>query len=149
MSAKLVIVPLTLTDAIEHVRRVHRTHEKPTGGLFACGLARDGKVVGAAIVGRPKARGLQDGWTAEIVRVAVEDGNANGCSMLLGACWRACRALGWRRLVTYTLASEPGSSLRGAGWREVNRVPGRSWSCPSRPRVDHMPAQEKIRWELP
>ena len=144
----LSIVPLTITDAREVVRCVHRTHRPPVGGLFAVGLAADGSVVGAAIVGRPIARMLQDGWTAEVLRVAVPEEHRNGCSMLLGACWRAARALGWRRLVTYTLATEPGSSLRGAGWRQVGCVPGRSWSCESRPRVDRHPTQEKIRWSM-
>lgn len=99
-----------------------------------------------AIVGRPVARGLQDGWTAEVTRVAT-DGTPNAPSALYGACWRVARALGYRRLVTYTLATEPGTSLRAAGWRVVGEVRGRSWSCASRPRVDRAPAQEKLRWE--
>ena len=145
---RLEIVPINIGDARETVRRVHRTHAPPTGGLFAVGLSWNGEIVGAAIVGRPVSRALQDDqWTAEVLRVAVQEGHPNGCSMLLGACWRAARALGWRRLVTYTLDTEPGSSLRAAGWREVNRVPARSWSCASRPRIDHMPMQDKIRWE--
>lgn len=148
MSA-IEIVPLSVTDAREVVRQFHRTHRPPKSGLFAVGIAMDGEIVGAAIVGRPVARGLADGWTAEVTRVAVRDGIKNGCSMLLGACWRAARAIGYRRLVTYTLASEGGISLRAAGWKEVARVRGRSWSCASRPRVDHQPAQEKIRWESP
>ena len=75
----LEIVPMTLTDARVWVDRVHRTHRAPRFGLFAIGLARDGDVVGAAIVGaaivgRPVARLNEDGWTAEVTRVAVMDG---------------------------------------------------------------------------
>ena len=68
-----------------------------------------------------------------------KDGTKNACSMLYAACWRATRALGYRRLGTYTLASEPGTSLKAAGWKELYRVQGRSWHCPTRPRVDRHP----------
>ena len=68
--------------------------------------------------------------------------------MLYGACWRACRALGYRRLITYTLDSEPGTSLVAAGWRVVGVVKGQSWSVPSRPRIDKHPLQDKLKWEM-
>ncbi|NJK31303.1 MAG: hypothetical protein HC927_02185 [Deltaproteobacteria bacterium] len=143
----MMIVPLTIREATKVVAREHRTHKPPRGGLWAVGLAVDGVLRGAAIVGRPVARMAQDGWTAEVLRVAVPAGTQNGCSMLLAACWRAARALGWRRLITYTRATEPGTSLRAAGWREVGRVKAESWSRESRPRVEEYPEQEKIRWE--
>lgn len=102
---------------------------------------------GVAIVGRPVARGADDGWTAEVTRCCT-DGARNACSMLYAAAWRAVRALGYRKLITYTLAAEGGGSLRAAGFRVVGEVAGRSWSCPSRPRVDTVPHQDKLRWEL-
>jgi hypothetical protein len=68
--------------------------------------------------------------------------------MLYAAAWRAARAMGYRRLITYTLATEPGTSLRAVGFREVGAVKGRSWHTPSRPRVDKTPLQDKLRWEL-
>lgn len=138
---------MTLGDAQEWVRRVHRTHAAPQGGLFAIGLSRGDRIVGAAVVGRPVARHASDGWTAEVTRTAVEEGVPNGCSMLLGACWRAARALGYRRLLTYTLSEEPGTSLRAAGYKVVGSTKGGGWSCPSRPRVDRHPLQEKLKWE--
>jgi hypothetical protein len=67
--------------------------------------------------------------------------------MLYAAAWRAAKAMGYRKLVTYTLASEPGSSLRGAGFRCVAEVRGRPWSCKSRPRDDNHPTKDKLRWE--
>lgn len=102
----LRLLPCTLTDAAAFVRQHHRHHRPPQGGLFAVAVGDD-VVRGVAIVGRPVARGLQDGWTAEVTRLAT-DGTRNACSMLYGACWRAARSLGWRRLVTYTLPSEGG-----------------------------------------
>ena len=147
MQPRLTIVPCTIQDAKILVERWHRHHRPPTGGLFAVAVANEsGEVVGAAIVGRPVARGLQDGWTVEVIRIAT-DGTPNACSALYGACWRAALALGWRKLVTYTLAEEGGASLRGAGYRCVGEAGGGSWSRPSRPRVDHAPTQVKIRWE--
>ena len=103
-------------------------------------------VVGVACVGRPVSRGFDDGWTLEVTRVA-SDGTRNVCSMLYGACRRASQALGYRRLVTYTLASEGGSSLRASGYREVWKTAGGSWDTPSRPRVDKGPTCQKTLWE--
>lgn len=137
---------MTLSDARAFVAQHHRHHPAPAGGLFAVAVADRGGVRGVAIVGRPVARANDDGWTVEVTRVAT-DGARNACSMLYGACWRAARALGWRRCITYTLATETGASLRAAGWRVVGEVRGRSWSCPSRPRVDRHPLQNKLRWE--
>lgn len=144
---RLVIVPCSMQDAREWVTRHHRHHRAPESGLFALAVAVGDEIKGVAIVGRPVARALQDGWTAEVTRVAVVEGVPNSCSMLYGAAWRAARALGWRKLITYTLASEPGTSLRAAGWTVVGQVRGRSWDTPSRPRIDGHPLDDKVRWE--
>jgi hypothetical protein len=143
---RLELVPCSIADARAFVEQHHRHHPPPVSGLFAVAVARAGRIVGVAIVGRPVARALQDGWTAEVTRVAT-DGTKNACSMLYGACWRAARALGYHRLGTYTLPDEGGASLRAAGWRLVGEAGGGSWSCPSRPRVDRHPTQFKLRWE--
>lgn len=144
----LELVPLTLREAQDFVDRVHRHHSSTVGGKFAIGAAQDGEIVGVAIAGRPVARHLDDGWTIEVNRVAT-NGARNACSMLYAACWRAARAMGYRRAVTYTLERESGASLRGAGWDVVAEVEGRSWDTPSRPRVDKSEVQTeaKLRWE--
>lgn len=141
------LIPITLKEASVFVARNHRHHRPPRGGLFAVAV-EDGdlSVCGVAIVGRPVARRLQDGWTAEVTRLCT-DGTRNACSMLYGAAWRAARALGYQRLVTYTLESEGGASLRAAGWRCVGEAGGGSWSRAERPRVDLHPTQRKLRWE--
>lgn len=140
--------PITLREARVFVERHHRHHRMPQGGLFAVGLSDGDRVVGCAIVGRPVARHSDDGWTAEVTRLCVLDGVRNGCSMLYRAAWRAAKALGYRRLITYTLASENGASLRGAGFTLVGLRGGGSWSVPSRPRVDTHPLEQKHLWEL-
>lgn len=144
----LEIVPVTLSEAKAFVERHHRHHKAPQGGRFAIGAAKDGEVVGVVIVGRPVARMLDDGWTAEVTRCCT-DGTRNAPSMLYRAAWRAARAMGYRRLVTYTLPEEGGASLRAAGWRLIGEAGGGSWRRESRPRVDLHPTQTKLRWELP
>lgn len=142
------VVPITIGEALHYVSQHHRHHGAPVGALFAIGAADDDyrHIRGVAIVGRPVARMLQDGWTVEVTRCCT-DGARNACSLLYGACRRAAIALGYRRIITYTMASEPGSSLRGAGFRVVADVRGESWNRPIRPRVDRYPLQEKLRWE--
>lgn len=110
-------------------------------------VASSDAVVGVAIIGKPVARMLNDGLTAEVTRLCVLEGHKNACSMLYGANWRAARALGWKRLITYTLKSEGGASLRASGWKVVGECRGGTWSRPSRPREDKHPLQEKIRWQ--
>lgn len=102
------------------------------------------------MVGRPVARHLNDGLTLEVNRTAT-DGTQNANSMLYGAAWRAARALGYRKLVTYTMADEPGSSLRAAGWRVVGERPARTgWATPSRPRIDKgVDRIPRTLWEAP
>ncbi len=149
----LELTPISLREANAFVEQHHR-HSPPTRGCICCvAVAKDLPsleaidIIGVAIVGRPIARGNDDGYTAEVLRCCT-DGTPNACSMLYGAAWRAARALGYRRLITYTLATEPGASLRAAGLRVVAQVKGRSWSCLSRPRVDTAPHQDKLRWEV-
>lgn len=137
---------MTLAEANAFVAAHHRHHHPVPGAKFCVGVATDTEIVGVAIVGRPVARHLDDGMTLEVNRTCT-DGTKNANSMLYGACRRAAFALGYLRLVSYTLASETGASLRGAGWRLIGEAGGGRWSCPSRPRVDLHPLQRKLRWE--
>jgi hypothetical protein len=140
--------PLTIAEAKVFVDEHHRHHDAPVSAKFAIGL-NDGKsVVGVITVGRPVARMLDDGLTAEVTRCCVLDGTPNGCSMLYAAAWRAARAMGYRRLITYTLDTEPGTSLVAAGWKRIGEAGGGSWSRESRLRVDTHPMQRKIKWEI-
>ena len=144
---RLHVVPIKLSEANLFVERHHRHHGKVVGHICSVAVATGEEIRGVAIVGRPVARNLDDGLTAEVTRCCT-DGAKNAASMLYGAAWRACRALGYRKLITYTLASENGASLRASNWRVVGEVKGRSWHSPSRPRVDKHPLQDKIRWEV-
>ena len=144
---RLTIVPSTLAEANAFVEQHHRHHKPVPGTKFAIAVADEsGLVRGVALVGRPVARRSDDGWTLEVNRLAT-DGCENACSALYGAAWRAARALGYRRLITYTLPEEGGGSLRAAGWRLIGERGGGPWSVPSRPRVDTHPLQAKLLWE--
>lgn len=147
---RLTIVPVTREHVRSFVRAHHRTHPLDSpNAVFRVGVANEaGDLVGVAEVGWPKARGWSEG-TLEVSRTAT-DGTANANSALYGAAWRAARALGWSRLVTYTQEGETGASLRGAGWRvlgERRARTGAGWqSRPGRAR----PADGVVRtaWEM-
>lgn len=142
---RLLLQPITLREARAFVTAHHRHHRAPQGGLFAVAVGAGAAVVGVAIIGKPVARMNDDGWTAEVTRVCTL-GADNACSMLYGAAWRAARALGYRRLLTYTLMTEAGTSLRAAGWKVIGQTDGGSWSRTSRPRVDTHPTEPKTLW---
>ena len=144
---KLELQPITLKEAMRFVDLHHRHHKAPQGGKFAIGLSEAGEVIGVAIVGRPVARLLDNGYTAEVTRLCVLNGYPNACSMLYSACWRAARAMGYKRLITYILQSEKGKSLEASGYKLVGEVDGGTWDRAGRPRVDTHPIEQKRLFE--
>lgn len=151
MGSRLSAVPMTQREASEFVAAFHRHNKPPRGALFQVGASDGERLVGVAMVGRPVSRTLQDGATAEVLRCCVLDDAPKGsCSFLYGACWRAAKALGWRKLITYTLATESGASMRGAGWKVVAEVdPAQNgWHRHKRSRDwQAIYGQQKLRWE--
>lgn len=145
--SRLVAAPIDFADAAEFVRLHHRHHTPPVGHKFSIAATADGEVVGVVIVGRPVSRHRDDGATLEVTRLCTT-GHRNACSFLYGAAARAAFALGYRRIGTYTLQREPGSSLAAAGWKLIGEVPGRSWDTPTRRRVDKHPTEPKLLWEF-
>lgn len=147
----LTVTPINLDEANAFVATHHRHHKPVPGCKFALAVSdADSNVRGVALVGRPVARMLDDGWTLEVNRVAT-DGARNACSMLYGAAWRVAKSLGYRRLITYTLPAEGGASLRASGWKLIGERGGGNWNKPARPRIDtaeHL-AGQKLLWEAP
>ena len=147
----MIIVPITIKEANEFVLNFHR-HNRPTlGGKWAIGLEHDGILVGVAICGRAVARNLDDRFTAEVTRTCTNEEAPKGAvSKLYAACWRAWKAMGGRRMITYTLKSESGASLRGAGWKIIAELPpSKGWNRSSRIREwQPIYGQMKLRWEV-
>lgn len=145
--AKLQLWPITFDQACEYVRLHHRHHIPPRGWKFGTSVWDGEKVVGVVMVGRPVARAFDNGWTLEVIRLCTI-GTPHVASMLYAAAWRACRALGYTRLITYTLASESGVSVKAAGWKAIGLTEGGSWDTPTRRRVDKAPIERKTLWEM-
>ncbi|WP_028609761.1 XF1762 family protein [Paenibacillus harenae] len=143
----LEIQPTTYAEACEFVKQFHRHHLPPQGHKFSIAIADKEKVVGVIMVGRPVARSYDNGRTLEVTRCCT-DGTKNAPSKLYAAAWQAARAMGYRRLITYTLAQEPGTSLRAVGWKSLHQTKGGSWNCPTRPRIDKHPTGQKTLWEI-
>lgn len=146
--------PLTLRAAQRFVAQHHRHNGPPRGWLFGAGLYEGEELVAVAIAGRPLARALDDGRTVEVLRVCTL-GQRNAASRLYGAVCRAAAALGYTRAVTYTLTSEPGTSLRASGFALVEQLGERtSWASKGRGRYDAnlwgeatLPEANRVRWE--
>ena len=141
------LTPIDFRSACNFIEQYHRHHKAPIGHKFSIGAIKDGNIVGVVIVGRPIARGNDDGYTLEVTR-CCSDGTKNVCSFLYSAAWRAAKNLGYRRLITYILKSESGTSLRASGYKELYSIKGRSWNCLSRPRIDKHPVVDKTLFEI-
>lgn len=140
------IIPLTLAQANQLVARFHRHHKPVVGHRFSIGVEKDGKIVGAAIVGRPVARNCEQYTTAEVTRL-VTDGTHNACSALYSAAARICKEMGFEKIQTYILETEPGTSLKAAGWMRETETSGGDWNRPSRGgRRTDQPQIKKVRW---
>ena len=138
----LTLTPVSLAEANAFVAQHHRHHKPVTGHKFSIGCTAEGRLVGVAIV----SRYLDNGLTLEVNRLCT-DGTKNACSMLYAAAWRAARAMGYEKIITYTLDTESGASLRAAGWTCAGLAGGKRWTGSRRPAADLYPAQMKYRYE--
>jgi hypothetical protein len=143
----LEIQPISFLESCEFITLHHSTHLPPQGWKFGIAANDGNKIVGLITIGRPVSRNLDNGWTLEVTRCCT-DGTKNVASMLYSSAWRAVRAMGYKRLITYTLIEEKGTSLIAAGWKYLYTTQGGSWNCKSRPRVDHAPLGQKRLWEI-
>jgi hypothetical protein len=145
----LCIVPISHKEANAVVKKFHRHHKPTVGHKFSLAVSKNGVVVGVAIVGRPIARKLDNGWTLEVNRCCT-DGTPNACSMLYRAAWRVCIGLGYLRLITYTMTNESGASLKGANFKCLGLKGGGNWNTKLRPRIDtdNLLQGQKLLWEL-
>ncbi len=143
----LFLQPLTYKDACRFVQTHHRHHVPPQGWKWGIAVNDGIKVVGVIMVGRPVTRASDDGLTLEVTRCCT-DGTKNAPSKLYGAAWKAAKSMGYHRLITYTLASEPGITLNASGWCLVGTIKGKPWNNNTRNRQDNHPLCDKRKWEI-
>lgn len=145
----LRIVPCTIKQANAYIKEWHRHNGPVLAARIALAVADDqGNIHGVGIAGRPNARMLDDGYTLEAERVCT-DGQKNACSMIYAALWRAARAIGYTSMVTYTLTSEPGTTMKAVNWRLDGVTRGDSWDRPGRRRKTvEVCLQDKYRWRV-
>ncbi len=138
------IRPITLKEANTYVNAYHRHNTGTVGCKFAIGLYEGEQLIGVAICGRPVSRYLDDGTICEINRLCTR-GDVNACSMLYGACSRIARDMGYKKIITYTLASESGITLKASNFICEGRAGGTHWTG-KRNRQQNLPAEMKTRW---
>jgi hypothetical protein len=146
----LRICPVTLRQAQQFVETHHRHCGRQHGHKFSVGLQEDGLLIGVVTAGKPIARANDDGYTLEITRCCVLEGHRNASSRLYAAAIRAGKAMGFTRVITYSLPEESGASLRAAGFQSdgLTKHNPNGWNMPGRPRVKpaKYPDGPKIRW---
>ena len=141
-------VPLEQKDANAFVAEHHRHHAPVKRDKWRFGVVDgDGKLIGVLHAAKPIARLLDDGKTIEIVR-CCSDGTKNLCSFMLGRARRIAKAMGYRKMISYILETELGTSYKAAGWHKEADIRGHTWNTPGRPRETAAPVCDKQRWAL-
>lgn len=149
-------VPLELKDANAYVEKYHRHHKAVSRDKFRVGCEEGGELIGVIQVGRPLSRYLCDGETLEVLRCCT-NGRPNVASFLYSRVARIAREMGYKKIITYILQSELGTSLKASGWElDKDDCGGGTWSSPSRPREltqitlfgaeQKYPTERKQRW---
>jgi len=140
------IVPITLKAANAFVTQYHRHHKASVGHKFSIGLSEDDVLIGVAIMGRPVARGSDNGFTIEVARLCT-NGAKNACSMLYQAAARSSKELGYNKIQTYILQIESGTSLKASGWKMEAVTAGGQWKhTDGKQRRTDQPTMPKQRW---
>lgn len=155
MTIKLMAVPMELKDANAYVAKYHRHHAPVSRDKWRLGCMADGELVGVIQVGKPVSRELNDGFTLEVVRCCT-NGMENVCSFLYSRTARIAKEMGYRKIITYILQSEQGTSLKASGWTlEADNVGGGKWIRYDRENYEQMslfetkgkyPTEKKQRW---
>jgi hypothetical protein len=141
----LEIRPIHLAPARDYVGQYHRHNIPPVGGKFAIGCYDNDRLCGVVICGRPTARRSDDGLTLEIYRNCT-DGTPNACSKLYGAACKIAKDMGYKRVITYTLASENGASLKASNFTFEGEAGGVAWTGTRRRNYYVSPEEMKNRW---
>ena len=142
----LELQPISYREVCKFIEMHHSHHLPPQGYKFGIAVNNGEEIVGVITAGNPVARLLNDGYTIEVTRCCTIR-HKNAASKLYAAAWRAAKAMGYKRMITYTLTREKGTSLLAAGFKKLYETKGGSWSRKSRPRLDNHPIGQKSLWE--
>ncbi|MBQ1570691.1 MAG: hypothetical protein IIZ78_06185 [Clostridiales bacterium] len=155
MKSELKAIPMTFRETNAYIARFHRHHSPVRQDRFRFGCELDGKLVGVIQVGNPVSRNLMDGQTCEVVRCCT-DGTPNVCSFLYSRAARIAKEMGYKKIITYILQNELGTSLKASGWHlEEENVGGGSWIRSDRLNYEQLsifdskpkyPTEKKQRW---
>ena len=150
----LKIIPITIRAANDFVEEHHRHNKKVQGARFAVGCISNNELVAVGIVGRPVARKLDNGLTAEITRLCARIGAPkNACSFLYGRCWRLGQQMGGTKMITYTFRSERNGSIKATGWKMIGATRGfkehlAGWTTRPGREMQENVKEAKFRWEI-
>ena len=145
------VIPFTLKKANKFITEYHKHSKRVVGCRFCLAVEIDGKIEAVAIVGRPVARNLDDGLTAEVIRLCTrQNGIKNLCSILYSRCWKIWRLMGGNKLVTYTLETENGASLKASGFKKVSTTQlfKNGWTNRKNRIFPKTQLIKKVRWEF-
>ena len=142
------VVPLTLRFANLFITQHHRHNKRVVGCKFCIGAEYNKELVGVAVVGRPITMTLDDMFTVEVLRCCVLDkAPKNTCSFLYGRSWRIWQQMGGKKIITYTLESEKGTSLKAVGWDNVAKTKKSTWHKRPNREWQDVYSELKYRWE--
>ena len=150
------VIPLTLKESNDFVTAHHSHNKKVQGYKFAIGALFKNKLVGVAIAGRPVSATLDNKKTIELLRSCVlDDAPKNTNSFLYGRVWRIAVAMGYEKMVTYTLMKEQGSACKAIGMKIVGQTRDSSKAWAAKKKQDGIEREnqavyheKKYRWEL-
>jgi hypothetical protein len=153
MAKNLKVVPLSLKEANEFVTKYHRHNKKCQGHKFSLGAIFKNELVGVVIVGRPVSRKLDNKLTLEINRNCVLDNAPKGtCSFLYSKAIKVWQTMGGKKIITYTLNYESGSSLKAVNFKKEKIVQifkkNTGWTTRANRVWQEVQKTPRIRWGM-
>lgn len=150
MKQNFRVIPLSLKEANEFIAQHHRHHKPPQGMKFAVGAEGPSEsgfaLLGVAICSRPVCRNVPHRDVIEVSRLCTF-GTENVCSFLYGACARIAKEMGYKKIQTYLLETELGTSVKAANFKFEGMTQGGQWSGKDKkPRRTDQPTCPKQRW---
>lgn len=147
----LTFKPISAHSLRRFIERHHAHCGAPVTWRFHNAVFNGATLIGVAVVGNPVAPALMHRGIVEVNRLCVRrDVPAalrwNAASMLYGWCAREAEQRGWGKIITYTRADEPGTSLAAAGWEKEATIRARGWHSTRRSRSNRNSWIDKIRW---